>query len=73
MTDLATIRQHLAESIEFRLNLQKDFWEEIMRVSFPEREQNLSPRSYRERKVYNLSSVEEGLSSGCRRRGWGVK
>lgn len=70
--DLQAIRQRLAESIEFRANLQKDFWAELHAATTLSDEDSYSPRSHREPKVHRLTSID-GLSSGCHRHGIGIQ
>ena len=71
-TDIEAIRQRLAESKEFRANLQKDFWAELYAATNLGDEDSYSPRSLRERKSYRLSNAD-GLGFGCRRYGVGVQ
>ncbi len=71
-TDIEAIRKRLAESKEFRANLQKDFWEELYAVTNLGNDDSYSPRSLREPKSYRLSSVD-GLGFGCHRHGIGIQ
>lgn len=71
-TDIEAIRQRLAESKEFRANLQKDFWAELYAATNLGSEDSYSPRSLREPKSYRLSNAD-GLGFGCHRHGIGIQ